>query len=57
VDTSLFALQQARDVFPWKLKNLDDERVCLLIWGSMLKKWTTSEKHMVVVVREWLDKK
>jgi hypothetical protein len=39
---TLFALQQAR---------------CLLMWGSMLKKQTASEKQKAVVAREWLDEK
>jgi hypothetical protein len=58
VDTTLFALQQARDVCLLEQKNLDNERSCLLTWGSMLKKWTTSEKQKAVaVVQEWLDEK
>jgi hypothetical protein len=48
VDTTLFALQQAWDVFLREQKDLDDERARLLTWGSMLKKWTTSEKQKAV---------
>jgi hypothetical protein len=43
VDTTLFALQQVQDMFLREQKNLDDERVHLLTWGSMLKKRTASE--------------
>jgi hypothetical protein len=57
VDMTLFALQQARDVFLREQKNLDNERVCLLMWGSMLKKWTASEKQKAAATREWLDEK
>jgi hypothetical protein len=48
VDMTLFALEQARDVFLWEQKNLDDERARLLTWGSMLKKQTTSNKQKAV---------
>jgi hypothetical protein len=57
VDTALFALQQAWDVFLREQKDLDDERARLLTWGSMLKKWTTSEKQKAVARQQWLDKK
>jgi hypothetical protein len=58
VDTTLFALQQARDVCLLEQKNLDNERSCLLTWGSMLKKWTTFEKQKAVAAaQEWLDEK
>jgi hypothetical protein len=37
-------------------RSLDDERVRLLTWGSMLKNRTTSEK-LKAVMQEWLDEK
>jgi hypothetical protein len=57
VDTTLFVLQQVWDVFLLEQKNLDNEQVCLLMWGSMLKKQTASEKQKPAATREWLDEK
>jgi hypothetical protein len=49
MDTTLFVLQQARDMFIREQKDLDDEQACLLTCGSMLKKRTASEKQKVGV--------
>jgi hypothetical protein len=38
VDTTLFALHEVRDVLQWERRGLDEERQCLMEWGSLLKK-------------------
>jgi hypothetical protein len=45
VDTTLFALHQVQDILQRERRGLDEEQQCLMEWGSLLKKRTTSEKE------------
>jgi hypothetical protein len=40
----------------WERRGLDEERQHLIEWGSLLKKWTASEKEKATKKRERLDK-
>jgi hypothetical protein len=44
--TVRWALNQAQDVLHWDCGDIHDERRCLLLWTSMLKRRTTSERAM-----------
>jgi hypothetical protein len=55
--TTHFALHQVQDVLHREREDIEEERLHLMEWGSLLKKWTTSEKQKAAERREWLDMK
>jgi hypothetical protein len=42
--TARWALTQAQDVLHWKSGGINDERQHLMLWASMLKERTTTER-------------
>jgi hypothetical protein len=53
--TAPWALNQAQEVVHRERGDIDDERQRLLLWASMLKEWTTSEKVMEQARERHLD--
>jgi hypothetical protein len=55
--TTHWALNQVHGVLRRERENIDDERRCLLLWASLLKKQTTFEKEKAETKRDWLGMK
>jgi hypothetical protein len=53
--TTHFALNQAHDVLCWEREDINEERLCLLVWVSLFKQRMTSEKDKVEVRQKHLD--
>jgi hypothetical protein len=53
--TVRWALNQAHDVLHRESDDIHDEHQCLLLWTTMLKRRTTSERAMAQVRQQHLD--
>jgi hypothetical protein len=53
--TTHFALNQMHDVLHWESEDINEEWLRLLVWVSLLKQLTTSEKEKVEVRQKRLD--
>jgi hypothetical protein len=53
--TAHWVLTQAHDVLRRESGGINDERWCLLLWASMLKEWTTTERTRAESRQQHLD--
>jgi hypothetical protein len=53
--TSHLVLNQAHDVLRWEREDINEERLCLSVWVSLLNQWTTSEKEKAEVRQKCQD--
>jgi hypothetical protein len=53
--TTHFALNQVHDVLHREREDINEERVHLSVWLSLLKQWTTSKKERAEVRQKHLD--
>jgi hypothetical protein len=53
--TTHFALNQTHDVLRREREDINEERLRLSVWVSLLKQWTTSEKEKVDARQKRLD--
>jgi hypothetical protein len=53
--TTHFALNQAHNVLRREREDINEEQLCLSVWVSLLKQWTTSEKEKADARQKLLD--